>query len=102
MVLRKGLRDLHFDPQTTGSELYSRGHNLSKGELTTYYHSDTLPATRPYLLIVPLPLGGIFSNRPSACPCTHIQACVIHNADHAFLPKGPAVSCLIKLESKLV
>jgi hypothetical protein len=36
---------------------------MQKEGLITHTHSDTLPPTRPHLLIVPLCMGKVYSNR---------------------------------------
>ena len=38
------------------------GSSLSIGDLKAYPHNDTLPPTRPHLLIVPLPMGQAFKH----------------------------------------
>ena len=41
---------------------YHTTHSLSTGDLKTHPNSDTLPPTRPHLLIVPLPVGQAFKH----------------------------------------
>ena len=42
--------------------VYHIGSSLSIGDLKAHPHSDTLHPTRPYLLIVPLPMGQAFKH----------------------------------------
>ena len=60
MVPEKELRVLRLNPQAMGSGLCHTRCSLSIRDLKACPHSDTLPPTRPHLLIVPLPLGAIF------------------------------------------
>jgi hypothetical protein len=39
------------------------GYSLSIGDLKDHPHSATLPPTRPYLLIMPFPMGQTFTNK---------------------------------------
>jgi hypothetical protein len=55
MVLEE-LRVLYLHPKETRSRLSSG----SKESLKAYPHSDTLPPTRSYLMIVPFPGPSIF------------------------------------------
>ena len=49
-ILIRKQQEVYCDPRSS----------LSIGDLRVHPHSDTLPPTKPHLLIVPLPLGGIF------------------------------------------
>ena len=57
MVLEKELTVLHVGPQAASKEETVTEQSLSIGDLKAHPHRDTLPPTRPPLLIVPLPLG---------------------------------------------
>ena len=46
--------------QATGSQLTVILSGTWRKDLKARPHSDTLPSTRPHLLIVPLPLGAVF------------------------------------------
>lgn len=59
VVLEKELSVLQLHPQAADANV-SLGVALSTGDLRAHPHSDTLPPTRPRLLIVPLPMGAIF------------------------------------------
>jgi hypothetical protein len=60
MVLKKELRVLHLDLKIPRRRLSSSGSQ--EEALKARSHSDTLPPTRPHLLIVPLAVGHIYSN----------------------------------------
>ena len=66
------LRELHLAGSRKLTDCHTEG-SLSKRDLKACLHSDTLPPTRPHLLIVPLPIGDIF-----------IQTATLHS----LAPKG--------------
>jgi hypothetical protein len=57
MVLEKLLRDPCLGLQAAAGGHSHSGHSLSIGDLKAHLHSDTLPPTRPQLLIVPLSIA---------------------------------------------
>jgi hypothetical protein len=66
MVLEMELRVLHLDLKAARRRLECHsGQSLSIEDLKACPHSDTLPLTWPYLLIVPLPMGQTYSNHHS-------------------------------------
>jgi hypothetical protein len=56
MVLQKELRVLHLDPWAAGDCSHS-GCSWNIGNLKAHPHSNTLPPTTPYFLIVPFPMA---------------------------------------------
>jgi hypothetical protein len=60
MVLEKKLRVLHLYIEAASRDCVPHWHNLSIGDVKACPHSDTLHPARPYLLIMPLPLGQEF------------------------------------------
>lgn len=56
MVLEKGPRVLHCDPQAAG------GDCITLGIARTNETSKSVPIVRPYLLIVSLPMGQTFKH----------------------------------------
>ena len=68
MALEKELRVLHLVSKGITRRLTSR----QLGRVSqSYPHSDTLPPTRPHLLILPLPGSGIYKppHLPKVSPC---------------------------------
>ena len=62
MVLEE-LRVLHLDLKTARWSIrFKTGRSLSIGALKARPHNDTLPSTRPHLLIVPFPMGQAFKH----------------------------------------
>jgi hypothetical protein len=65
-------RVLHFDMKAARSRLSPAGSKeeglfphwveLEHRDINAHPHCDTLPATRPFHLTVPLPLGQVYSN----------------------------------------
>ena len=53
------LRVLHLAGNRKSTDCHTEG-NLSKRDHKAHPHRDTLPPSRPHLLIVSLPLGAIF------------------------------------------
>jgi hypothetical protein len=76
MVLEKELRVLHLDWQAAGRES-GTGPGLSFWSLKAHPPSDTLPPSRPHVLIVLLPMSlwGPFSLKPSHTPYFKIDNC---------------------------
>jgi hypothetical protein len=81
-MLEKELRVLHLDPKATRKRLFCRlpgggslphwaelEHRASKHHL----HSDVLPPMRPYLLIVPFPMGQTYSKHQNTQATTEIR-----------------------------
>ena len=74
--------------------MYHTRIRLNIGEHQTFPHSDTLPPTRPYFLMVPLAMGqaskhslwGPFLFRPSHSTPWFPQACSQNIMQNAFSP----------------
>jgi len=88
MVLEKELRVLHLDPKAARRKFFiCTGQSLSaRGDLKARPHGDTLPPTRPRLLIAPLLMGHAFKHmslwRPNLFTPVHIR--------HYLHAKAPA------------